>query len=419
MLRELQPIVESLAEKLGRAVAVDDPRMRLLAHTAHNEPVDKHRLDSVMRLSVDDSIVAHAMRSGIASAAGPVRVPGIPEKGLLPRLCIPVRCQNLLLGYLWLIDEHGTLTDAEIDLSMHAADEAGQRLFHDRLLEDAKRSRSRGLVRDLLSDDPVVRSHAAQDILDDDDTRIAGKCCVVVWRASTSSDDNDRNAARAAIDSALHRAAQRLTTYGAMETSRAGGTGILLVSRVDTMLSRDGIFKVAQSVREELLRVLGDDITVRAAVGMTVSSIESAVESSSTAHDALRVSEVVPGIGSVVDWESLGIYRMLAQLPLDGLPRESIPRGLLRLIEADDSGQLVHTLEVYLDMAGSAQRAADTLHVHRGSLYYRLSRIEDVAAVNLADGGERLGIHLGIKLARLTGMLSSPERTHDTPPSRP
>jgi DNA-binding PucR family transcriptional regulator len=43
--------------------------------------------------------------------------------------------------------------------------------------------------------------------------------------------------------------------------------------------------------------------------------------------------------------------------------------------------------------------------VHRTSLYYRLSRIELISGMDLASGGDRLSLHLGLKLARLLHLL--------------
>ena len=41
------------------------------------------------------------------------------------------------------------------------------------------------------------------------------------------------------------------------------------------------------------------------------------------------------------------------------------------------------------------------LSLHRGGLYYRLRRIEEIAGVNLHDGEDRLMCHLALRLARL------------------
>jgi len=61
--------------------------------------------------------------------------------------------------------------------------------------------------------------------------------------------------------------------------------------------------------------------------------------------------------------------------------------------------QLLVTAETYLDSAGDAQRAAAALHIHRGTLYQRLARIEQLSGLDLANGMDRLTLHLGIKLA--------------------
>ena len=49
-MRDLQGIIDGLADRLRRAVAVDDPHIRLLAHTAHHEQVDAHSVHSIMTL---------------------------------------------------------------------------------------------------------------------------------------------------------------------------------------------------------------------------------------------------------------------------------------------------------------------------------------------------------------------------------
>jgi DNA-binding PucR family transcriptional regulator len=54
---------------------------------------------------------------------------------------------------------------------------------------------------------------------------------------------------------------------------------------------------------------------------------------------------------------------------------------------------------VYLDCAGNVARAAAELGVHRQTLYYRLQRIGEVTGMDLADGQDRLRLHLALTLA--------------------
>ena len=55
----------------------------------------------------------------------------------------------------------------------------------------------------------------------------------------------------------------------------------------------------------------------------------------------------------------------------------------------------------YLELAGSVKATAAALQVHRQTLYYRLSRIEQVTGLDLSDGEDRLRLHLGLIVGRL------------------
>jgi DNA-binding PucR family transcriptional regulator len=65
---------------------------------------------------------------------------------------------------------------------------------------------------------------------------------------------------------------------------------------------------------------------------------------------------------------------------------------------------LVDTLEAYLDRAGDAKATAEALSLHRATLYYRLNRIEEITGARLKTGEDRLALHLGLRLARLSGL---------------
>ncbi|NJP69214.1 PucR family transcriptional regulator [Streptomyces sp. ventii] len=66
-----------------------------------------------------------------------------------------------------------------------------------------------------------------------------------------------------------------------------------------------------------------------------------------------------------------------------------------------DHRELARTVESYLDHAGQAGRTAAALGVHRQTLYYRLSRVEQLTGLDLSDGADRLLLHMALKAARL------------------
>ncbi len=409
----VQSIAESLALRLRRSVAIDDVGMRLLAHTAHDEPVDSYRIESIMRRKAGrpagQTVTEYALQFGIAAAKGPVRIPGSEELESLPRVCVPVRCQNTLLGYLWLMDFAPELTDAELDMATRAADAAGEVLFRERLISDLRRGQERELLRDLLHRDRDVRRHAAGTLVTEG--LIAKDARVTALTVSVGARGGDSSAV--AVDLALQRAQRRMARYATLAMAAGTLGGVLLIA--DPKSPDHGeLARCAEELRTDLRREAHVGGSVRVGIGPTCGLLEDAAESHECAAEALRVAEAVPDLGTVIFWSELGVYRLLVQLPLEKLRDDAVPPGLRRLIGQDPSGVLLQTLEVYLDGACNAADAVDRLSIHRTSLYYRIGRIEDITGMSLRSGGDRLSLHLGIKLARLIGLL--PDRRE--PPRR-
>ncbi|MCY7365191.1 MAG: helix-turn-helix domain-containing protein, partial [Frankiaceae bacterium] len=73
----------------------------------------------------------------------------------------------------------------------------------------------------------------------------------------------------------------------------------------------------------------------------------------------------------------------------------------VRALLDDPDERLAVTAARYLELAGSVKATAAALQVHRQTLYYRLSRIEQVTGLDLADGEDRLRLHLGLLVGRL------------------
>jgi DNA-binding PucR family transcriptional regulator len=147
-----------------------------------------------------------------------------------------------------------------------------------------------------------------------------------------------------------------------------------------------------------VIEALGALTSPRALIGQgdAVERLADAGRSYRRALAALRVAAHEES--GTATWDGLGVERVVTALPDAAL--EDLPDGLRRLLAGDQS--LVQTLEAYLDHAGDVKRTAAALSLHRGGLYYRLRRIEEVAGVDLHDGEDRLLCHLALRLARLS-----------------
>ncbi|WP_217198564.1 PucR family transcriptional regulator [Streptomyces buecherae] len=110
---------------------------------------------------------------------------------------------------------------------------------------------------------------------------------------------------------------------------------------------------------------------------------------------AARAARADERFGPVVNWADVGPYRLLTGLPATD-PDPAV-RPLLELGHAE----LARTAEEFLDRAGQAGRTAQALGIHRQTLYYRLSRVEQLTGLDLDTGEDRLLLHMALKKARL------------------
>lgn len=111
-------------------------------------------------------------------------------------------------------------------------------------------------------------------------------------------------------------------------------------------------------------------------------------------------------MGPVAYWDRIGAYRLTAVATADDLGEAAITPAARSLLEHRNI-DLRSTAEAYLDHAGDAAATAAELQIHRETLYYRLSRIEDLTGLDLTAGAHRLELHIGLVLGKFLGQFPS------------
>ena len=96
-------------------------------------------------------------------------------------------------------------------------------------------------------------------------------------------------------------------------------------------------------------------------------------------------------------WDALGAWRLIAEAPAALRVAEIHPGA--EVLAAQPRGSLMTTARVVLDHGGDIAAAADALHVHRTTLYYRLDRIQELTGVDLRAGAGRTDLQLALWLA--------------------
>ncbi|MEV8313353.1 helix-turn-helix domain-containing protein [Streptomyces sp. NPDC059900] len=403
MVSELQQLVDAFGARLGRSIAIDDTRIRLLAYNAHTNDVDEARIESIMHRGVSTAVVAYVREQGAAQAADIFTVPPRPEIGMTAeRVGMPVRYDGALLGYAWLLGSDGPVGERAAELLREAASQAALVLHREHLTAEVARSHARELVRDLVAPDEALRKEATAALVEEGHA-VAGPVAVLVAMVAQEEGEPLSEDRRLALALAVDHTRRRLPPARGLALTRPDHALLLTLwpgARPQTIERNTA--ELAEVLREKLAAELGTgrDTPCWVGVGRAHPRLSEAHASYREARRAAEVARTTGVLGQVAAHARLGVYALLGKLT-PGELAEGIDPGLRALLSDSAHRGLVETLRVYLDHAGDARRAATALHVHRSTLYKRLHRVEQLTGLRLDAGDDRLAAHLGLKMAQL------------------
>jgi PucR C-terminal helix-turn-helix domain len=388
-IEQVQSLVDALADRLRRAVVVDDQDLRLIAMSKDFGDADPARIWSLLHRRTRPEDVSYAE---IKRLADPVRIPENPALELWQRLCVPIRCQGLLLGFTWITDRYGDLTDDQIADAARTAEAMGVLLHRRMVMTRHELQVQQQLVEHLLSDDPAVRRAAREEALD---RGLLDEGQAAVIMAAYRDGEGPSSAVEAAFSAAverLRRTMARTSVLAAFWPRRA----TLVLAGLGGLADRD-LAEAGDALLTGLPTRAG-----RWRVG--VSGTVAGLLDLGTAQRQASIACSLAADGAAACWPKLGADALMAQLASQAKEETMIPPGVLALLSDPAAPVLVPTLETFLDCAGDVQRAARELHVHRTTLYHRLGRVEQICGLSLRDGRDRLLLHLVLGLRRVHGL---------------
>ncbi|MBF8187026.1 helix-turn-helix domain-containing protein [Nonomuraea sp. K274] len=392
-----------MASRVGRPAVIEDHRQRVVAYSEQLEPMDEVRRLSILRRQTTPEVIAFFRKVGIMQARGPIRTPACDELRMLPRVCVPIRHGDMLLGFVWVIDADQSMTDDEIAAVSTTTTDLALALYRENLAGELASQRETEAIRLLLADERDARRHGAMTLLEGgllagDDVPTTAVVARLILRPNVRLDD----LARIALEQALIASRRWTGPREAVHLVRYDHGVLLVHDRLGAAASR-AVAEHLNDVLQTTIRGLSSVAGAVVGVGRPRADLSEIRASYDEAALAAQVAVQLPAAGPVASWSQLGIYRVLSQLSSEVLSHAGVHPGLEKLIEDPASRPLLETLETYLDLAGNAHATAVQMNLHRTSVYYRLQRVEQLAGTNLRNGNERLSLHMALKLARLAG----------------
>jgi len=117
------------------------------------------------------------------------------------------------------------------------------------------------------------------------------------------------------------------------------------------------------------------------------------------ARHAYRVAELRREPVSVVTGSEITSHVLLLAAVPDDIRRTFATRVMGPLLEHEDryGGELLATLEAFLECSGSWDRTARALQVHVNTVRYRISRVEKLIGRDLSRLEDRVDVFLAMR----------------------
>jgi purine catabolism regulator len=376
--RGLDEVLASVAGAIGGAAVVQDSVGRELAR----HPEDSGPDDASTR-ALGEELATRRSGGGLAPFSP------VAEELAGRALAVPVPGGHGGTPVAWLtvVCDRPPLTDFDRLCARQAAIVVGLELMRERVVRETERR----LAGDLLAD-------ALGGRLDADELRgrlrpfgIGSEAAVLVFELE------DPPSAEGALEQALAEAG----VPALVATSAAAGSP-LLCAVVDAT-AKDPV-TAARRAREALAATDPSAATAVRAAASRPTSVGSLRRGFHEARCALEATSLADGDApDVASHRDLGAFTLLLALQDDDALR-LYSDGLLDPIEGTEGeygGELLRSLEAFIENNGNWERAARALYCHRHTLRYRIRKIEELTGRDLSRATDRIELWLALRAREL------------------
>jgi PucR family transcriptional regulator, purine catabolism regulatory protein len=404
----LDAIVRTLGELVESSISLEDANFHLLASHIVPGLTDRHRQQTLLHRGTPlkaQQAVATMLR-GVIEGRKPRKVDPIPEAGMTAhRIITPILAGRENLGYLSIIEHPQHQEQLALMAIEHAATVIALEMIKVREVTEAE-DRVRGeLVDDLLNgtfgDEANVQRRARHLRYD----LSVPHLLLVVDVDHFSRFIRERRYEEGRVITLKHQFFQLVT--GAVRRKNphhlatAHSDSVIVLVPQPSGEGADGE-ELANRIRQAVAdSELG--ITVSVSVGRLCTKPDDFKPSFTEAQRALDLMVRFGRREQVINYDRLGVYRLLAQIE-DRSGLEAFAGRMLAPLVAYDQARgtpLLKTLEVYLQRHGNLRQSARDLHIHLNTLHYRLRRVSEVTGVDLKDADARLDLLLALRVRAL------------------
>lgn len=379
MLDALQEQVNEFALVVGLPVSLTTPGLDSIVFSPHSgRMIDGVRAESLLSRDTEEWVVRWFREAGVGRSLDPVFVPGMPEKQAMSRWVVPVHSGTRILAYLCILDPEGRCTAPTLTGLAERVTEIADIILG---AEDSLRVAG-NLLRRTLTGDAQGRASAATELFGQLDHADAWRIAV-----GTSFAAGAVHSVEQARPKTLPSSSSHFPTRGpvAVEARLEDHHVFLLAAR--HRIDLDMLAALAPCCPRPFI-----------GIGGAVDDPLQLDRSYQQALGSLRTASIQRAPERITDWTDLGPIKVLS-LQAPWILADTVHDKIAAL----DPGEtdLLETVDHYLRHGRKPDLVADSLHIHRGTLYYRLRKFQDATGLDLESGTDRLTVQLSFEALKL------------------
>jgi len=383
--RGLDGVVEALSSLIAGPALIFDARGAELARAAHRRPLDDHAVTELRR----------ELRARIRDGARRGYAPGGELDGralALPVVRTPPNGASAPLDvpHAWLVGAKDTGALNEFDrLTLHqAVTIVALELLRRRVAEDTERRLAGDVLTAMVSGE-LSGADLARRL---EPFGLGERVGVLVLQPPRGLKSD--------VEEALTLALRDEAPGGL-----AAGTGAFSCALLPLMRGpEDDAFGLAERIRARVAREVGAELPAGAGRAAPAGELRRAFHEARCALEARALSGDNGAAPLLATYRDLGSFQLLLSLQDDDALRLFCDSILSPIEEGEGAygGELMRSLEAFIECNGQWERAARQLYCHRHTLRYRIRRVEELTGRSLDSARDRIDFWLALRGRELT-----------------
>jgi purine catabolism regulator len=168
----------------------------------------------------------------------------------------------------------------------------------------------------------------------------------------------------------------------------------------------DALFALAERVRSHVAAASGEQLAAGVGRAVAAGDLRRAFHEARCALEARALGDPENGGGpGLATYRDLGSFQLLLALQDDDALRLFCDSILAPIEDGEGAygGELMRSLEAFIECNGQWERAAKQLYCHRHTLRYRIRRVEELTGRSLDSARDRIDFWLALRGRELAG----------------